>query len=231
MIYQQNTGNILPFFATVTEQMRYRENLTSKWGLITPRTALLPFQFAFDIPIGAYSWELIDICDETTSTVLDNSYLTEECADGPGPYFLTYDGSVITEEDFDCGYYYIKLTVNTVEYFSEVMHLKELCDKDYSELAVTACSHPVAVVGGDGVEFTVTHTVKAAKGVTSSSVEYYRGASWNTGTTFAILDTDETVDVRTTLVTPCGTITKTYEIVWDNADPCGTYVMTETTSD
>ena len=230
MIYQLNTGNILPFFEKLENQIGRREDISSQFGLPCPRYAFLPFQFISQIPIATFSWSYVNLCEPDTVVALPSEYLTKHCTTETGPQFVTYNGDVIWEEDFDCGNYYLILTVNGVDYYSEVMNLDSICDEIHHKLEITGCALE-PVIGGDGVRFTFATEGRTGKGVNSILNEYDTGSGFATGTTFALLKSIETAEIRITVNSDCGSQTWLYELEWYDADPCGTYFLTDITND
>ena len=230
MIYQLNTGNILPFFESKENQIGRREELNCSWGIPVPRMGFLPFQFMSGVPIQTFSLSYVNMCDEETIVPINSSYLVKHCTTETGPQFLTYDGAVISEEDFGCGLYYLILTINGISYYSEVMELKVICDFESLAPTITNCQLE-PVIGGDGVRFDFTHDSVSPSVNKTYTYEYNIGAGWVQGTSFALLKSLETAEIRITMVTSCGTTTVMYELEWDDADPCGTYFLTDITND
>jgi len=230
MIYQLNTGNLLPFFDRKENQIGRREDLTCGWGIPSPRLNFVPFQFMSEVAIESFSWSYVNLCSEESEVPLNSSYIEKHCSGETGPFFLTYDGAIIAEENFDCGLYYIILTVNGIRYYSEVMNLQVICDFEDLDVQIDNCQLE-PVIGGDGVRFDFSAVSTTPSNSLDTLLEYDTGSGFATGSSFALLKSAETAEIRITMTTSCGVTQKTWEIQWDDADPCGTYFLTDITND
>jgi hypothetical protein len=110
------------------------------------------------------------------------------------------------------------------------MNLDSICDEIHHKLEITGCALEL-VIGGDGVRFTFATEGRSGKGVNSILNEYNTGSGFTTGTSFALLKSLETAEIRVTVNSDCGSQTWLYELEWDDADPCGTYFLTDITND
>lgn len=230
MIYQLNTGNILPFFASKENQIGRRDDLSCPWGLQVPRIAFLPFQIMSEVVISTFSWHYVNLCDESTEVEMPSSYLKKYCSSETGPQFLVYDGSPITEVDLDCGLYYLVLRINGVAFYSEVMNLQVLCDMEDVGVEITDCALE-PVIGGDGVRFTFAASSTTSTLSSTVTSEYNTGSGWVEGTSFALLKSLENAEIRVTMINKCGNTQRIWQIQWDDLDPCGTYFLTDITTD
>lgn len=230
MIYQLNTGNILPFFDRKENQIGRREDLSCAFGIPVPRLHFLPFQFLSEVSIESFSWAYVDMCDESLEMPLPSSYLAKHCSGETGPFFLTYDGAIISEEDIPCGRYYLILTINGIRYFSEVMSLQVICDVEILDAKIDNCQLE-PVIGGDGVRFDFSAVTTTPSNSIVTVLEYNTGSGYATGNSFALLKSLETAEIRITMTTSCGVTQKIWELQWDNLDPCGTYFLTDITND
>ena len=123
---QYNKGNLLKFNAG-TEWQRHNLPGTNRipFGLRCPKTRGLPFQLFFAAGAGVVTWALVDPYGTVTAMTAGDVVVTNK--DGGG-FWVTRTAFVDLTTSVDCGYYYIKLTVDGVIYYSEMMHFLEDSD-------------------------------------------------------------------------------------------------------
>lgn len=142
MSRQINAGNFLPFYENVQHQ-RHRQvgTDTVPYGMIAPRTRLLPFQIRINEAYGGgHFLYLINAQDDLTQITLDPAQVEiNEAADG-----LSFWATFYANEEIDnipeCGYWYIKFEHVLVGRYSEVLYLKDFCGHDAAELTISDCS-------------------------------------------------------------------------------------------
>jgi len=120
---QANKGNLLKFNAG-DEWQRHAQPGTNTlpFGLRCPKANGLPFQLFFTGGAGVVTWELID--PYGTVEAMDAGDLIVTDKDGGG-FWVTRTAFVALTNPVDCGYYYAKVTVDGVHYYSEMMHFIE----------------------------------------------------------------------------------------------------------
>jgi hypothetical protein len=226
-----NPGNLLPFYtASRWQRHRLTGQNTFPFGLTAPRNLLLPWQIWIDggdIGGDTVVWELFSATDDLTSITLDTDLLTKtEKGDSSG-YWITWDAAQNIDDVPVCGYWYIRLTVEGVQYFSEVLYLKDICGLDdcYLEIVDGSCS-----LAGDDLSFDVQATIIAGDGYTFELQKYLLGwqqLSTNELETITVDQYNELYDLRIQVITPCGrTMTRTYKAEWTAGDACNTLVLT-----
>lgn len=130
MINVSNPGNLLPFYPDKRWQRhRQRGQDWLPFALIAPRERLLPFQvFTSVASIGTLTFKLVSAADDTTEITLTVFDLEgAPLADMSGT-FITWKAADDVSTIPDCGYWYIKIDVDDLTYYSEVLHLKDLAD-------------------------------------------------------------------------------------------------------
>lgn len=228
-----NPGNVLPFY-TKKRWQRHRLEGQNRvpFGLVCPRTKLLPFQLFVEGDAGTdvIVWELFSPTNDLTYVVLDETFLTiSEKADNSG-YWITWNADDTLDTVPDCGFWYIRLTIEGVEYYSEVLDCRDICGEDDARLEIVADSCSVA---GSDLIFSLQASVFSKSGYTYQLQKYLLG--WSTISTnetyeITLVEANETADIRIQVVTVCGLImTRTYRATWTSGDACNTLVLTEQT--
>ena len=219
-----NPGCVLPFYAKTTWQ-RHRQIGTDvlPFGLVAPNARLMPFQLYFatgDVP-EAVGFSVVSAVDDTTVVVFDSSLLTVEAKSGGG-FWVTWYASENLNTIPDCGFWYVKVVVDEVEYFSEVLHLKPDNNFDALFVVIDDC---------DAEEFVLSLTVRADDQLSappvSETIEYFDSSMWNTvgdneGTIFFNDYPPNELQIRRIVTTASGvTITQNFLVTWSNElDPC-----------
>jgi hypothetical protein len=135
---QVNPGNILAFQKSQTWQRQafIGQNRTP-FGLICPRARLLPFQLYFTGAYTSHTWLLSDPADPSGSIFepMTAGDLDVDVVDGG--FFVTWKASGNLSDIPPCGYWEVWLTVNGVDYFSEVLQVIENEDTTRPRLRFT----------------------------------------------------------------------------------------------
>lgn len=226
-----NPGNILPFHT----KRRWQRNRqigqdTIPFGIPVPRNKLIPFQLFItgNVDEDAVYWEMFSPVNDLTNITVDSTLLTRTGNLAGTGYWLTWDAGQSLDVVPDCGFWYIKLTIEGVEYYSEVMNCKNICGEDDCRLEIVAdsCSE------GDGVvTFSLQGSVFSAPGYEYSLQQYVLGwseISANELYEITLTAGDEAADIQIQAITVCGLImTRTYEITWTAGDACNTLAIAD----
>jgi hypothetical protein len=121
-----NPGNILKFSDSREMLRHYQEGQNRvPFGLRAPNTRLIPFQVFFPVTVTSATWKLVEPTDTIgIGLAMTAGDLDIVHKDGGGSWVTWYPGSNLTTIP-DCGYREIWLTVNSITYYSEVLHLFE----------------------------------------------------------------------------------------------------------
>lgn len=225
-----NPGNVLPFYANKAWQ-RHRQPGQDiiPFGLLAPRSRLLPFQIFVtgDAGTDTLVFQLISPTNDITWTDLNAAILTKTENAAETGYWITWFADEPLDVVPDCGFWYVRLTVEGVEYYSDVMYVTDICGVDDCFLSIVPDT--CAILEGT-LSFDFQATVFAVAGYTYSLQRYVGG--WND------ISSDETytmsVDVFNELEqisiqvhTVCGlTMTRTYNLEWESGDACNTLTLT-----
>ena len=119
MINRINPTSILPFYTNLNQQSsKYYWN--AGYVVQADNRYLIPFQFRLSGTANLVSsFELISI--DGNSDIVLNSGLVTITQDG-GFSYISYNG-LDTGSTHDCGEYYVKLTVDSVQYYSDIIRL------------------------------------------------------------------------------------------------------------
>lgn len=229
-----NPGNLLPFYTKQAHQ-RHRQlgqNYTP-FGLVAPRTRLMPFQVYCDF--GTYesiAWGLRSSVDDSTGITLDSALLDVYIKADFSGLWITWAADQDIDVIPDCGFWYVILLIDgTTYYYSEVLDLRDMCGIENAALTVSDCS----VVDGN-ITFTLNGAVYSQPGYQYQLQKYIAGwVNESTDETYVVtVDLfDETASYGIVVTTVCGLImTRQYNITWDSGDPdpCSTLEITETAS-
>lgn len=132
---------ILPFYTNLQNQNRFKENTKKScdYSLLSPSDALLPF--LVKIPKGSTKPTSFKLVDENgVETDLSNNINILKAIDFDDFAYCYYNGQKlifkhgVIEEDLNLvGNYYVKLTIDGVDYFSEIMTLtKDIKHNEFS---------------------------------------------------------------------------------------------------
>ena len=100
-----NPGNILPFYANIHSQMKYRAGCKEfNWAIPLNQGESIPFQLPCGQALpGDYTWQLLDSDGEIITSLLSSYLLYSEHEDGRA--WLTYEGGNPPIQNLDCGVY------------------------------------------------------------------------------------------------------------------------------
>lgn len=233
-----NPGNLLPFYAigySANDLRWQRHRLPGQdfypYGIPAPRTRILPFQISVEISLlSITSFALFNL--DGTAITLDTALLeTESLSLGGGDFrhWITWKANADLDIIPDCGFWYVFLNLaGAGQYYSEVMHLRDMCGLESYGLSIEpeSCS-----ANGTNVQFSLNADVYASSG-TTWEIQRFSG-SWTTistgnSVTVVELESTESRQFRIQATSPCGVITTvTYDAEWDEADPCGTLTLTQ----
>lgn len=230
-----NPGNLLPFY----EKRRYqRHRLAGQdrvpFGLVAPRTKLIPFQVYVDggdADTDTIVLEMFSPVNDATVVTVDETLLTREALDDGSGYWVTWYGDQTLDQVPDCGFWYVRLTIEGVEYYSEVLELKNICGDDDIRLEIVADS---CSVDGSNLIFSVQGYAFTAPGYTYSLQGYTLGWGQISASELyevTAVEGNEYYDLRIQVTTVCGLIiTRTYKAQWTSGDACNTLVLNSISS-
>lgn len=216
-----NPGNVLPFH----NRKRWQRNRQTgqdrlPFGLTAPRSRLLPFQFF--VPDGNPATDNIDFflispVNDVTNVIMDETTLTlTEKADNSG-YWVTWPGTAMLDTIPDCGFWYVYIVIEGIDYVSEVMYLTDICGVD--DAALTLVTTDCGPEEGP-LDISLVGVVASPDGYTYSLQSNNDGWSEiSTALTYTTALTPapgSSLELRIQVTNVCGgIITKNYLLEWD----------------
>jgi hypothetical protein len=222
-----NFGNILPFYkSTAWQAFRMQGQDILAAGILAPNDKLLPFQLSGKTGTATgVSWALVNCADETVTVAMSAGELQIRNVSGGG-WFVTWFGLAALSTIVDAGFWYVRVTVAGVNYFSEALKLVGDSEEAMAGMNVTACS--------GNLQFTIVANDTYTGTLTSETTEYYNSGSWvplgPLPQTVAIQEPSSPIAVRRQITLNTGRVLSCDgTITWSNPlNPCADLAMTVT---
>lgn len=174
----QNPGCILACYLTPTMQ-RHRlvgQNLTA-FGLRAPNARLMPFQCKGETGTATVtSFKLVNAVAQSNGVPIEitlNTTLLEVTQRTGGGWWVTWKAQEDLNIIPDAGLWYPVVVVNSVSYYFEVLHLREVNSSDVAGIQLISCA---LEDGAIQIELSEDDTLSTT--TTSESIEYYNGTDW-----------------------------------------------------
>ena len=222
MINQINPGALVPVYTTQIDHTKYLTQHADGWAIRAPRKTLIPIIFWSDtigVPMSAFRLFNID-----TGAIYDLSPFLFESVERVDLTRTWYYLPVLSDigVDVPCGNYQAYFKVGLSEYWTDIMHLMDICGFEAAEVIQIGCN-------GNNYTFNLIDNLQSAIVAESTDFRYDNQVAWTdagvVGNSFVLspdlIRGSEYILIRRRVTTECGNkLERCYSFYYDFDAQC-----------